>query len=298
MGDIYKRTFPTTLFFDTEYVPDLATACRIYKLSPEDAPADVVLHEIYRINGATEEDPVPMLKFMLYRVIAISGLIRKAYKENGQHRVSLNLFSLPKEHENGDYYSEKLMLEKFLNSIGENHPQIVGWAIDQFDLNVLFQRSVINRAIINHFCIRPDRPWDGPDYFNKQSNHFVDLMESICGWGLRSRARLDEMALACGVPGKLGIDGSQVCRVFYNDGPDGWKRIINYCECDVMTTYLLWLDTMLVSGFLTEEEYHWEKIFACKFIEDLVDAGSLHFIPFLEAWGNAPSSMSRVYSTD
>ena len=286
MGDIYKRIYPTTLFFDTEYVPCLDTAAKIYKLDPEDAPPDIILDEIYRLNGATEEDPIPMLKFMLYRVIAISGLIRKVSKnpETKLNEVSLTLFSLPKDIiEEPD--SEKVMLEKFLNSIGKNKPQIVGWAIDQFDLNVLFQRSVINKAIIPAFCERPDRPWDGPDYFNKNSDFFVDLMECICGWGLRSRARLDEMALACGIAGKLGIDGSKVCGVFYNEGLEGWRRIIDYCECDVMTTYLIWLDTMLVSGFLTEEDYHYERCLAWKMLKDKseTEEGS-HFIPFLEAW--------------
>lgn len=292
MGDIYKRVFPTTLFFDTEYVPDIATACKIYKLDPEDAPPDVILHEVYRLNGATEEDPTPMLKFMLYRVIAISGLIRKySRSREGQLEVSLQLFSLPKDVAN-DEYSEKWMLEKFLTSIGTNQPQIIGWAIDQFDLNVLFQRSVINKAVIPAFCKRPDKPWEGPDYFNKHSDHFVDLMEAICGWGLRSRARLDEMALACGIAGKLGIDGSQVCGVFYNDGLDGWKRIVDYCECDVMTTYLIWLDTMLVAGFLNELEYNMERQQAYEMLQGLIESGSTHFVPFLEAWDYEPTQIS------
>jgi len=292
MGDIYKKIFPTTLFFDTEYVPCLETACKIYKLDPEDAPPNVILDEIYRLNGATEQDPVPMLKFMLYKVIAISGLVRKYTRSrNGDFEVSLQLFSLPKELDSG-LYTEKIILEKFLNSIGQNKPQIIGWAIDQFDLNVLFQRSVINKSIIKDFCKRPDKPWEGADYFNKNSDHFVDLMECICGWGLRSRARLDEMALACGIAGKLGIDGSQVCGVFYNDGLEGWKRIINYCECDVMTTYLIWLDTMLVSGFLSEFEYEIERRQAYYLLEELIETGSEHFVPFLEAWDYEPAPIS------
>lgn len=293
MGNMFKKVFDKMLFFDSEYVPDVKTGRKIYGL-PDNMPDSNVLQFIYQKGGATPQDPVPMLKSMLYRVVAISGLIRKVTYERieGQQKriVTLDLFSIPKSVE-GDIITEKLMLERFLNSIGDNRPQICGWAIEQFDLNVLFQRAVVNKAIIPSFCKRPDKPWEGLDYFNKMSDCFVDLMDVICGFGMRTRAKLDEMALACGIPGKLGIEGSQVCDIFYEDGLEGWKRIINYCECDVMTTYLIWLNVALMGGHLSQEEYDEERLLCYNMLEErIIKHEAEHFEPFLEAWEYLPPS--------
>jgi len=69
----------------------------------------------------------------------------------------------------------------------------------------------------------------------------------LAGYQNRAWAPLDEIAQLCGLPGKLGMDGSQVY--------SAWKRgeieaIRNYCETDVANTYLLFLRFQLIRGVL------------------------------------------------
>lgn len=289
MGEIFKRVFDNLLIFDTEYVPCLDTIKRVYRIEDEDLTTEELLEIAYKENGATKEDPIPMIKFMFYKVIAISGLYRKISYIGNEKQVSLQLFSLPKTLDSP--FNEGEIIQKFFESIGRTRPQICGWAINQFDLNVLFQRAVINRCIIPGFCLRPDKPWEGVDYFSNKSEAIVDLMETICGWGSKSRARLDEMASACGIPGKLGIEGSQVCGVYYSEEENSHQRIIDYCETDVGTTYLLWLETALLSGHVTQEEYLKEKN---QFYEFVKYNPKHQWVKFLDAWDYFPGDVSSL----
>lgn len=295
MGEIYKGVSDNLLIFDTEYVPCLETIKRIYHIDDENATPQEILEVCYQANGATKEDPVPMIKFLFYKVVAISGLYRKVTynrgdTESGKHKeVSLQLFSLPRDL--NCTFNEGEIIQKFFQSIGRTRPQICGWAINQFDLNVLFQRAVINRCIIPEFCLRPNKPWEGSDYFSNKSDSIIDLMEAICGWGSKSRARLDEMASACGIPGKLGIEGSQICGVYYGAEEGSHQRIIDYCETDVGTTYLLWLETALVSGHVNEEEYLLEKN---QFYDFVKYNEKPQWKKFLDAWDYFPGDVAGL----
>jgi predicted PolB exonuclease-like 3'-5' exonuclease len=68
----------------------------------------------------------------------------------------------------------------------------------------------------------------------------------------RANAPLDALAKLCGFPGKLGMDGSQVWPAF-QDGRI--EEIRNYCETDVVNTYLLYCRFQLMRGGLTPSEY-------------------------------------------
>lgn len=282
MGSMYHHIDDRVIVFDVEYVPCVDTIRKVYKL-PESMPNNDVLDVLYNANGRSEEDPHPMVKFMYYKVIAISGLVRrvKDYNaENLEDRISIEHFSLPRD---VIEWSEKEIIEKFFNYVGSAQFQIVGWAINQFDLNVLFQRAFINKCVISTFCTRPSKPWEGVDYFTKFSKHVVDLIEVICGSGSKSRCSLDEIASASNIPGKIGIEGKDVCGIYYNGDEDSHRSIIDYCDTDTFTTYLVWLNTALMAGFLSKDQYLAER----NIIHDMVmenTKDSEHWSKFLEAW--------------
>ncbi len=71
----------------------------------------------------------------------------------------------------------------------------------------------------------------------------------------RANAPLDDLAKLCGFPGKMGVDGSQVWSL-YQEGRLG--EIRDYCETDVVNTYLVYCRYLLLRGQLTRESYEAE----------------------------------------
>ena len=97
------------------------------------------------------------------------------------------------------------MLSTFLNAIGENKPQLVGFNSQRSDLKILVQRAVAQGIQAKEFAKRPNKPWEGVDYFDsKFSPVHVYLIEILGGHG-KSTPSLHEMANVCGIPGKIGV---------------------------------------------------------------------------------------------
>ena len=62
---------------------------------------------------------------------------------------------------------------------------------------------------------------------------------------------LNLLANLIGKPGKSGIDGSQV-QDYFDSGRI--QEIVNYCRCDVLDTYFVFLRSRVLLGRLTLEE--------------------------------------------
>ena len=78
----------------------------------------------------------------------------------------------------------------------------------------------------------------------------------MCDWladhGAARAGKLDAIARLIGLPGKIGIDGSQVDEL-YRTGR--FEAIQTYCLADVAQTALLLLRFRLLQGQLTPDEY-------------------------------------------
>jgi 3'-5' exonuclease len=65
--------------------------------------------------------------------------------------------------------------------------------------------------------------------------------------------RLNDLCRALNLPGKPdGIDGSQVEQLF---AEGRIAEVADYCECDVVSTYRLWLLHELFKGAISAEEH-------------------------------------------
>jgi hypothetical protein len=86
------------------------------------------------------------------------------------------------------------------------------------------------------------------------------------------------MAQLLGLPGKLGMSGEGVWEAHLAGGTES---IRNYCETDVINTYLIYLRFELMRGRLTHEEHDRE----CARVRDwLRAAGQPHLAEFEAAW--------------
>lgn len=103
-----------------------------------------------------------------------------------------------------------------------------------------------------------------PEWFNVDARSFdqarnryntsahLDLMDLFTNFGAtRATGGLNLLANMIGKPGKTGIDGSKV-QGMYNEGKV--EEINDYCRCDVLDTYFVFLRSRVLIGKLTLEE--------------------------------------------
>jgi predicted PolB exonuclease-like 3'-5' exonuclease len=103
-----------------------------------------------------------------------------------------------------------------------------------------------------------------PDWFNVEdrtyeqarnrynSHAHLDLLDLFSNFGAsRISGGLNLLANLIGKPGKTGMDGSQV-QDLYDAG--GVQQVNNYCRCDVLDTYFVFLRSRVLLGKLGLEE--------------------------------------------
>lgn len=236
--------------FDLEWAPDPRAGRVLYGLPPETGDVEVVA-EMWKRNGATEADPYPFLKTVMCRVVSIAAVQRRVV--NGE--TKLNLLYLPRDPDDAKQCDEAAMVGTFLQAVGKHRPQMVGFNSQSSDLKILLQRGVVLGLEAPDFCHRPDKPWEGPDYFARGSEWNVDLMDILGAWGKASLS-LHEIATLSGIPGKFQTEGQQVAHLWL---AGQWRPIVQYNCFDALSTYLLWLRMAHFAGHLSQAQYEEEQ---------------------------------------
>ena len=141
---------------------------------------------------------------------------------------------------------ETEILNSFSTFVEQKRPALVTYNGRGFDLPVLALRSLR--------CGVP-MPWyykeRGIRYRYSEEGH-IDLCDWLADHGASRASSLDALARLIGLPGKIGIDGSQIHEL-YNAGRV--EEIRNYCLADVAQTALLFLRFRLLQGVLDSRQY-------------------------------------------
>jgi len=264
--------------FDAEWVPDPVSGRMLYKL-PEDMPDNDVIQQMWALNGATEADPTPFLKTALCRVVSLVVLERFKRDEND---IRLRLHSFPDDPDNPEKSAEPHIIRSFLGGVGKYQPQVVGFNSDNSDLKIVIQRGLANGIQAKEYCTRPEKPWQGNDYFARGQDCNIDLMEIIGGFGRTYGVSLNEIAVVCGIPGKLGTSGDDVAEMWMTGH---LREIVQYNQYDAFTTYLLWLRLAHFAGLFTTQQYADEQQRVEEYLEQLINNGnSDHLILYRDEW--------------
>jgi len=252
------------LVFDIETVPDAEGLRRVWALGPEVSEQGVIDLATQRRRQATGSDFLP---HYLHRVVAISCVLRS--------NDGIRVWSLGTPQD-----SEREIVQRFFDGIEKYTPQIVSWNGGGFDLPVLHYRALFHG--IPGCCY-----WDTGDNnkefrFNNYLSRFharhTDLMDVIAGYQNRAFAPLTEIAQLCGLPGKLGMDGSQVHAAFKRGEI---AAIRAYCETDVANTYLVFQRFQMIRGLLDPAAYQQEiELFRAW----LAEQQAPHWKEFAAAW--------------
>ena len=249
--------------FDIETIPDIDGCRRLYDLHglSDDDVARAVFHK--RRQQANTE----FLRHHLHRIVAISAVLRT--------RDQFKVWSL------GDLESsEQDLLERFYSGIERYTPRLVSWNGGGFDLPVIHYRSLLYPLNAGHYWEngQNDTSFRYNNYLSRFHDRHTDLMDVLAAYQPRASAPLDEIASLCGFPGKMGMDGSKVWDSYAKGEV---KSIRDYCETDVLNTFLVYLNYQRNRGQLDQQQYLDE----CRLVREvLIESGHPHLIEFEKAW--------------
>ncbi len=252
------------LVFDIETIPDTDGLTKLYDLSPDTPAAEVAERAFAERREKSASDFLPL---HLHRVVAISCALRD--------RDSFKIWSLGAPQDN-----EATLIQRFFDGIEKYRPQLVSWNGGNFDLPVLHYRSLVNGVVASRYWEmgEEDRDFKWNNYISRYHTRHLDLMDLLALYQPRASAPLDALAKLCGLPGKLGMDGSKVWQAF-QDG--NIVSIRNYCETDVANTYLMFLRFQLMRGHAHRDQYDKEV----KLVrETLSELDGSHWREYLGAW--------------
>lgn len=263
--------------FDVEWIPDPAAGRLLYGIPDSVTDAREIMQVMWEKGGATPDDPTPFLKMVACRIVSVAAVERRL-KSGG---VSLTLTSLPHDVDDPEQAAEPAVVGSFLEALGKSRPQLVGFNSLSSDLKILIQRGLVNGIQAADFCARPDKPWEGIDYFARGSDWNVDLKEIVGGFG-KAVPSLHELATLSGIPGKMDVDGNQVAELWL---AGDLRQIVQYNEFDALTTYLVWLRLAHFAGHFSPEQYSAEQQAVRELIEEQIQSGERsHLQKYLDEW--------------
>lgn len=250
--------------FDIETVPDVEFGRRYLDLG-DDLPDDKVATAMtFKHSQATGSEFLPLHQ---HRVVAISVALRSG--------DTFRVWSLGDEDAD-----EAEIVGRFFDGIERYSPDLVSWNGGGFDLPVLHYRALRHGIQAPRYWEHgeTDQAFRWNNYLSRYHWRHVDLMDVLSGFQPRARARLDEMATLLGFPGKLGMSGDKVWDKFL---AGGIREIRDYCETDVLNTWLVFLRFEHMRGHLDDTGL--EREFGI--VRDAIkDADEPHLREFLEAW--------------
>jgi predicted PolB exonuclease-like 3'-5' exonuclease len=252
------------LCFDIETVPDVAGLRRLRPAWRSLDDAEVAGSAFEERREKTGSD---FLALHLHRVVAIGC----AFRDDSGFRV--RCLGTPQD-------DEARLIQDFFRLIDRYTPQLVSWNGGGFDLPVLHYRALVHGIAAARYWEMgdEDRDFRWNNYIGRYHTRHLDLMDLLAMYQPRATAPLDELARLAGFAGKLGMDGAHVWDAFQRGELQG---IRNYCETDVVNTYLLYCRFQRMRGQLGEAAYRDEE---ARVRDSLAALGAPHWREYLAAW--------------
>lgn len=249
--------------FDIETVPDVDFGRRFWDLDglPDEEVATAMMFKRQQQTGSE------FLPLHLQRIVAISVTFRT--------KDTFKVWTLGDEDAD-----EAEIVQRFFDGIERYTPDLVSWNGSGFDLPVLHYRALRHNIQAPRYWETGDgdRDFKWNNYLGRFHWRHVDLMDVLAAYQPRGRASLDQMAVLLGFPGKLGMSGDKVWET-YQQG--GIRQIRDYCETDVLNTWLVYLRFEYMRGNLDKADLQREYSLVR---ESLTAMNQEHLNEFLAAW--------------
>ena len=228
--------------FDLETVPDLTVSRRVLGLDDGTGEDEVrrALDERYARSGQSSSRS--FVKPPLHRIVCI-GALYADQEGDGPWKVR----SFGARHL-GDR-SEAALIILFLRSLmPEPSPRLVGFNSAAFDLPVLRYRAL--SLGISAGAIHAS---NGRNYWYRFGPDHLDLCDALSGFRGGAQPSLVELGCLLDIPVKTSGIGGSLVEEYANNRQ--FADIGRYCEEDVLTTYMIFLRYMLVTGAVDSRVY-------------------------------------------
>ena len=243
--------------FDIETVPDTEYGRKLFNAIPDKEIAELMFKSrLDETEGKTE-----ILKHFQQKVVAISSVINS----NGKMKVG----SLCENNS-----SEKEIISKLFEIIDKLSPTLVTWNGNNFDLPVIHYRALFYGVQSKiYWNTKDNNKWN--NYLSRYHDKHTDLMDVIAGYNNQAFSKLDHISKFIGLPGKMVMEGNEVWKEYFNGNIE---KIRNYCEIDVINTYLIYLRFLLIKCEITHQTL---KLEVEKLISYLKNENKNHFNDFI-----------------
>lgn len=257
--------------FDIETIPDTDAVGNLTGFESDDLDelrAEISRYHLEITNGRSDFPRQP-----LWKVAAISFLEAEIHRDNGEEFYEL------KRLESGQSDSEKGLVEGFFKYFDKSTPRLVSYNGRGFDLPVLKYRAMKYGVQAKALHDKSNK-WE--NYSSRYSADFhCDLIEQLSDYGASAKCKMNEVCSILGYPGKFGVDGSNVSKMF--DAGD-IAGIRHYCEADVLNTYLLYLRFQQHNGMTSTLSYNQSVEEILKYI-DVNGKEKTYLEDFRKEWG-------------
>ncbi len=259
--------------FDIETIPDIKAAKNLLDL--KEGSNQEMREHLTKYHLDLTDGKNAFLRQVFHQVITISFLEAEIVRDfNGQE-----FYKIIDIRSGGDLLSSEADLVKgFFSHLKKKSSRLVSFNGRNFDLPVL-KYAAMKHDVEASWLYKSGDKWN--NYNQRYSlDWHCDLAEAFSDFGTSARVKMNELCAALGLPGKIGVDGSQVTSMF-----DAGKLsdIRNYCETDVLNTYLLYLIYQYHSGSVALDSYIKCKRNLAEFLEEK-SSTKPHFAEFLEQW--------------
>lgn len=209
-------------------------------------PRDIVVFDTETIPDPALHVGEEFAKPPFHQIVAISFLA--AHLEPGEGGAH---YAIDELRTGGDLsYSEGQLVKAFFQYLEKKRPRLVTFNGRGFDMPVLKYRGMKYNVTAPYFAIGEGR-FDQYLY-RFQVDYHCDLSDALNDFGATRGATLKDICGLLGVPAKLGVEGSAV-KGMVESGR--LAEVRDYCETDVLSTYLIFLRFALFRGELSPKGF-------------------------------------------
>ncbi len=280
-----QYTFEDLFVFDIETIPDTEVVDNLLDFSVDNSleaqeKIDLKRKALENYHLSITNGNNAFLRQPFHKVVALSFLRAKVSVDGfGKEFYSL------KEIRSGGVVdsSEKDLVEGFFKTIDKLKPRLVSFNGRVFDMPVLKYRAM-------KYGIKANTLYNSGDKWSSYQSRYgvdwhCDLIDVLSDFGASTRVKLNEVCSILNLPGKIGIDGSKVFSMF---DKGQLKQIRNYCETDVLNTYLVYLHLMNHMCKISEQSFELSISEIKTFLEESSDKE--HWREFNAQWDNLCNS--------
>jgi predicted PolB exonuclease-like 3'-5' exonuclease len=261
--------------FDIETIPDTEAVTNLIGCC--DDSVDVLRKKLEEYHLEATGGSSGFLRPPFHKVVAISFLEARIDRTAGNEQYYLKYLKTGGKEDS----TEQDLLEGMFSYLERIKPRLISFNGRSFDVPVLKYRAM-------KYGIQADWFYNSGDKWNNYNSRYsmnwhCDLLDCLADFGASTKIKLNEICSILGFPGKFGIDGSNIVQMYDNGNI---KQIRDYCETDVLNTYLLYLRFMHHRGDITTSGYN-KAISDILMMIDNERKRCPHLGEFYDAWKEA-----------